>query len=60
MAEKIEDNERKALASAELSEEFAGDSLTRQFTALEYKADADTQLLALKQKMGVLAAGIGR
>jgi phage shock protein A len=57
MAEAIADNERKALASAELSEELSGDSLAKQFTALEYKADADTQLLALKQKMGLLPAG---
>jgi len=57
MAEAIADNERKALASAELSEELSGDSLAKQFTALEYKADADTQLLALKQKMGLLGAG---
>ena len=57
MAEVIADNERKALASAELSEELSGDSLAKQFTALEYKADADTQLLALKQKMGLLGAG---
>jgi len=57
MAEAIADNERKALASAELSEELSGDQLARQFTALEYKADADTQLLALKQKMGLLPAG---
>ena len=57
MAEAIADNERKALASAELSEELSGDTLVRQFSALEYKADADTQLLALKQKMGLLPAG---
>jgi len=57
MSEAIADNERKALASAELSEELSGDSLAKQFTALEYKADADTQLLALKQKMGLLPAG---
>jgi phage shock protein A len=57
MSEAIADSERKALASAELSEELSGDSLAKQFTALEYKADADTQLLALKQKMGLLPAG---
>jgi phage shock protein A len=59
MAEVIEDNERKAIASAELSEELSGDTLAKQFTALEYKADADTQLLALKQKMGLLGSGAG-
>ncbi len=57
MTERIEDTERKALASAELSEELEGDQLQRQFTQLEYKADADTQLLQLKQRMGLLGAG---
>ena len=57
MSEAIADNERKALASAELSEELSGDTLQKQFQQLEYKADADTQLLALKQKMGLLPAG---
>ena len=57
MADRIEQNERKALAAAELSEELSGDSLAKQFEQLEYKADADTQLLALKQKMGLLGAG---
>jgi len=56
MSERIEQNERKALASAELSEELEGDQLQRQFSQLEYKADADTQLLALKQKMGLISA----
>ena len=59
MAERIEQNERKALAAAELSEELSGDSLAKQFEQLEYKADADTQLLALKQKMGLLGPGAG-
>ena len=59
MADRIEQNERKALAAAELSEELSGDSLAKQFEQLEYKADADTQLLALKQKMGLLGAGKG-
>ncbi len=57
MTERIENNERKALASAELSEELEGDNLQKQFAQLEYKADADTQLLQLKQKMGLLGAG---
>lgn len=59
MSERIEQNERKALASAELSEELEGDQLQKQFSQLEYKADADTQLLALKQRMGMLGAGKG-
>ena len=57
MSERIEQNERKALAAAELSEELSGDSLAKQFEQLEYKADADTQLLALKQKMGLIGPG---
>ena len=56
MSERIEHNERKALANVELSEELEGDQLQRQFSQLEYKADADTQLLQLKQKMGLIAA----
>ena len=57
MAEKIENQERKALAAAELQEEFQGDSLARQFQALEYKGSADQALLELKKKMGMLPAG---
>jgi phage shock protein A len=57
MTERIEQNERKALAAAELTEELEGDSLQKQFAQLEYRADADTQLLALKQKMGLLGPG---
>ena len=57
MAEKIEATERKALAAAELQEEFSGDTLARQFEALEYHGTADQQLLALKQRMGLLPAG---
>jgi len=56
MSERIEHNERKALANVELSEELEGDQLQRQFSQLEYKADADTQLLQLKQKMGLIGA----
>jgi phage shock protein A len=59
MTEKIEAHERKALAAAEIQEEFSGDNLTRQFEALEYKGSSDQQLLALKQRMGLLPAGQG-
>jgi len=55
MSERIEQNERKAIANAELSEELEGDQLQKQFSQLEYKADADTQLLQLKAKMGLIA-----
>lgn len=54
MAEKIEAQERKAIASAELQEEFEGDSLVKQFEVLEYHGSADQALLELKRKMGVL------
>src|SRR5512146_302176 len=60
MEAKIEDNERRMLANAEIDEEFTGDRLSRDFKALEHGAtsvSADMQLRALKQKMGVLPAG---
>jgi phage shock protein A len=59
MAEKIEDIERKALAAAELQQEFSGDDLMTQFKALEYKGSADQQLIELKAKMGLLGKGAG-
>jgi phage shock protein A len=59
MTEKIEASERKALAAAEIQEEFSGDNLARQFEALEYKGSSDQQLLALKQRMGLLPGGQG-
>jgi phage shock protein A len=60
MASKIEDNERRMLANVEIDEEFSGDRLARDFKAIEKGASAataDLQLLALKQKMGILPAG---
>lgn len=57
MQEKIEASERKALAAAELQEEFSGDKLSREFEQLEYHGSADQQLLELKAKMGLLGAG---
>jgi len=59
MAEKIEEIERKALAAAELQQEFSGDDLMQQFKSLEYKGTADQQLLELKAKMGLLGKGAG-
>jgi phage shock protein A len=59
MAEKIEQTERRAIAAAELQEEFSGDALTKQFEALEYRGTSDQQLLALKQRMGLLPGGSG-
>ncbi len=57
MEDRIADNERKLLAGAEIDEEITGDRLTNQFKQLEKSASsgsADMQLLALKQKMGML------
>jgi phage shock protein A len=59
MTEKIEQNERKALAAAELQNEFEGDQLAEQFKALEYKGAPDQQLLELKSRMGMLSPGGG-
>ncbi len=60
MEERIETNERQLKASVEIEEEFTGDRLAQDFKALERGAAAasvDVQLLALKQKMGMLPAG---
>lgn len=56
MAEQIEHEERRLIAAAEVNEDLSGDSLMRQFQSLE-KADADQQLAALKQRLGLLEAG---
>ena len=59
MEEKIEQNERQIRASSEIDEEFSGDRLANDFKRLERTAgtaSADQQLLALKQKMGMLPA----
>src|SRR5437764_6897064 len=60
MEERIEQNERQLKASVEIEEEFTGDRLAQDFKALEKgaaSASVDVQLLALKQKMGMLPAG---
>ena len=57
LLERVEENERRNLANAEIDEEFTGDRLSRDFQALESGATAigaDAQLLALKRKMGML------
>ena len=59
LAEKIDDQERKTLAAAELAEDLSGDNLAREFEGLEYKGGVDQQLLALKEKMGLLGPGDG-
>jgi phage shock protein A len=55
MEAKIEDMEAKAAAAAELGAELQGVDLEKQFQALE-AGTPDQRLLALKRKMGVLAA----
>jgi phage shock protein A len=60
MEERIEQNERMLKASNEIDEEISGDRLATDFKRLERtsgSASADMQLLALKQKMGMLPAG---
>jgi len=62
MEERIDQNERMLQASSEIDEEMSGDSLKRDFKALEKSvasSSVDARLLELKQKMGVLPAGGG-
>ncbi len=54
MAEKIEESERRSLASAEVSEALTGDTLEDEFRQLETGDDMDGRLLALKREMGLL------
>jgi phage shock protein A len=57
MEEKIDANERKIRASAEIDEEFSGDKLASDFKRLEAargNQSAEVLLIELKQKMGVL------
>ncbi|HET6232998.1 MAG TPA: PspA/IM30 family protein [Longimicrobiaceae bacterium] len=57
MAERIDQNERQALAAATLSEDLTGDPLDREFKQLESgtsDADVDFRLIELKQQMGIL------
>ncbi|MBL0170733.1 MAG: PspA/IM30 family protein [Gemmatimonadaceae bacterium] len=60
MEEKITTNERQLQAAQEIDEEFSGDRLAGEFKQLERSAggaNADSQLLLLKQRMGMLSAG---
>ncbi|MFL5384899.1 MAG: PspA/IM30 family protein [Longimicrobiaceae bacterium] len=57
MAERIEHNERMALAAASVSEELQGDQLERDFKQLESGTtadDLDYRLLEMKQQLGIL------
>lgn len=53
MAQKIEQMEAEAEASAELAEGFSGDDLASKFQDLEADHGADEALAALKAKMGM-------
>jgi phage shock protein A len=54
MAEKIEETERRALASAEVAETLSGDTLEQEFARLKpADTSVDFRLLELKQKMGM-------
>ncbi len=60
MAEKIEEQERRSLAHAEVTEALTGDTLEDQFLRLESgggDAAVEDRLLQLKQQMGLIAAG---
>lgn len=62
MADKIEEQERRSIAHAEVSESLEGDTLETEFLQLESggeDADVESRLAALKQEMGLLAAGEG-
>ncbi len=60
MAAKIEEEERRSLAQAEVSEALSGDSLEDEFLRLESGGEGaalDDRLLALKAQMGLLPGG---
>jgi phage shock protein A len=59
MADKIEDEERKSIAHAEVTEALQGDTLETEFMRLEAgggDANVEDKLTALKQQMGLLPA----
>jgi phage shock protein A len=53
VADKIEESERKALASAQVTESLTGDTLETEFKQLEGSGDVDQRLAALKEQMGL-------
>ncbi len=58
MADKIEEEERRSLAEAEVTEALAGDTVESEFLRLEAgkgSTDVEEQLLALKAEMGLIA-----
>ncbi|HEX6938718.1 MAG TPA: PspA/IM30 family protein [Longimicrobiales bacterium] len=60
VAARIDESERRARAVAEVTETLTGDTLEKQFTALEHADDMDQRLLALKERMGLLPGGAAR
>jgi phage shock protein A len=60
MADKIDEEERRSLASAEVTEMLTGDTVEQEFLKLESgtgpTGDMDARLLALKQEMGLIEA----
>jgi len=59
MADKIEEEERRSIAHAEVTEALGGDTLETEFLRLEAGpggADVEDQLLALKAEMGLIEA----
>jgi phage shock protein A len=59
MAERIEDEERRNLAAAEVTEALTGGTIEEEFLKLEAGDDADERLAALKREMGLLGPGEG-
>ena len=60
MAEKIEEEERRSVAQAEVNEALAGDTLEDEFLRLESGGDdsgVEDKLLQLKAQMGLLPGG---
>jgi phage shock protein A len=53
MADKIQRMEAEAEASAELAEQYTGDTLKQKFADLEATSGADEDLLQLKRQMGL-------
>lgn len=53
VADKIEDSERKILASAEVTEALTSDTLETEFKQLEGGDDVERRLAALKEEMGL-------
>jgi phage shock protein A len=54
MTQRIEQTERLALASAEVTEDLGTDHLEKEFKRLEVSDNADARLLQLKRQMGIL------